>query len=581
MNETPTRSTVATPSGTLVRKALLWAAALLVAGCSDVSRPRINPTPVQPSITSAAWPHEPTGATLITDQPFDSRTSLGWAFDQTSLGSPTIVADASAPYTPQNVVEFAYPIGFPGGGWAPGAEWTTLSSVSRVYAGLWWKSSNPWQGAGPVLAYLQTATGHLSLVTYGPAGGPYQVYVHGPTDLLPNQTPAVTLSPGTWYQVEWLVDNADPANAHIEWWVGGQLVGNYTNVQLPSDPFTSFRIEPSWGDASSKTENDYVHYDHAYISGNWVGSGHSPILDENFAATDRATYESHGWYDGTACIPDPATQATFDGYKFERDATLGRNVMYVHWVTQTPAPLPSCDVGDASAPAPAWRLNLDPATTANGATAYALFKTRNLTTNTFGGHWTRFGRGWQGTPGGNTFGQMDLDLAGNVQADQNYDPATGAAVPWGTITKTFKFYIGCDISWGNPATQNILQDEMWYEVVYYTKPPTTDAATSTCPPPPPAPPPPGDGVLRVAYRVWSAAGTNPWTPVMAGTAVNTALLDLNAISRNITEFLIGPYQNRNTDDMRHYYGTIRLYTGDAICDGTIDKSLAANPSMRC
>jgi hypothetical protein len=253
----------------LVGRSLLWGAALLVAGCSDLSRPRANPTPIQPSITSAAWPHEPTGATLFTDQPFDARATLGWGFDSTSLGRPTIVADASAPYTPQNVVEFAYPIGFPGGGWAPGAEWTTLPSASRVYAGLWWKSSSPWQGVGPVLAYLQTATGHLSLAMDGPAGGPYQVYVHGPTDLFPNQTPAVTLSPGTWYQVEWLVDNANPANAHIQWWVGGQLVGDYTNIQLPSDPFTYFRLEPSWGDASSKTENDYVHYDHAYISGNW------------------------------------------------------------------------------------------------------------------------------------------------------------------------------------------------------------------------------------------------------------------------------------------------------------------------
>lgn len=267
MHHTPTQEAARFVSRS--RWILQWIPALFVAACSDVSQPGTNSGHVQATITSASWPNEPTGATPYTDQPFDSRTSLGWAYDSTSLGRPTIAADASAQYSPQNVVEFAYPTGFPGGGWAPGAEWTTLPSVSRVYAGVWWKASDPWQGAGSVIEYLNSAAGNLSVATYRETDGSYRLYVHGPADYYPNQTPATPVSLGMWHRIELLVDDADPAHARVAWWLDGQLVGNYIDLQWPSAQFTYYRLEPDWGDASSKTENDFLRYDHVYVSGNW------------------------------------------------------------------------------------------------------------------------------------------------------------------------------------------------------------------------------------------------------------------------------------------------------------------------
>ena len=163
--------------------------------------------------------------------------------------------------------------------------------------------------------------------------------------------------------------------------------------------------------------------------------GVARVRSVRFSGTTEAYYRGRGWYDGTA---DITTSPDSDGYKFEVDGTLGRNVMYVHWVTKTSyirrrsrstwlRLLRSwCRCGDPASPGTAWRFQIDSSFTRQGATAYILFKTHNIIGSPWGGHQTRFGRG-DSTPQVHNDGQTDLDFVGvrENSVPQTYDPATG------------------------------------------------------------------------------------------------------------------------------------------------------------
>ena len=65
-----------------------------------------------------------------------------------------------------------------------------------------------------------------------------------------------------------------------------------------------------------------------YLSVTYTAPGPSQLLlNEGFTDTTAAYYQSNGWYDGISHIE---TSPDSDGYKFLIDATLQRNVMYVH-----------------------------------------------------------------------------------------------------------------------------------------------------------------------------------------------------------------------------------------------------------
>lgn len=255
------------------------------------------------------------------------------------------------------------------------------------------------------------------------------------------------------------------------------------------------------------------------------------ILDEQFTGTTRSYYEGRGWYDGTGAI---TTDANRDGYKFEQDSTLGRNVMYVHYASLSSAG------GDPKEPASGWRLPLNSNDTQGGATAYILFKFHNIMGSPDGAHWNRFGRGFgQYTPG-NSNGQMDMDVAGQGQGNWNHDPSTGQVVD--PVYRTFFYYGGGSISYAKAGANDILLDDVWYEIAYYLTP--------------------GDqGVMQV---VWRRYGDTDWNEHMVGSGIRTA-----SGSGNITQFLIGPYGTRWTNDMRHYYGSIQIFSGNAIADGNL------------
>jgi hypothetical protein len=229
---------------------------------------------VTPAPTTPDWPNEPVGYRVLSDQPWNLLTSLGWV---KQFGVAQVLPDLSAPFSPPSVLHLEFPIGFPGGS-APGTMLKSLGGVRQVYIGIWWRTSNPWQGHNSnvnKIQYLFTGeSGSMFMGMYGSPGGPYELRVFPQFQTSDGQwlTPNVDnvpVTPGVWHRIEWLVSyNAVlPGSGLCRWWMDGHLIGDYRNVTYPAEPLSEYKVAPVWGGVGDlKSELDYFHYDHIRVS---------------------------------------------------------------------------------------------------------------------------------------------------------------------------------------------------------------------------------------------------------------------------------------------------------------------------
>jgi len=222
------------------------------------------------------WPNEPSGFRVITDQPWDLLTSLGWFVD---FGTASIGVDPSAPLSPPSVLQITYPVGYSGGS-APGTLARDVGGVRQLYVGLWWKVSNPWQGhvtnSNKIQYVFSNENGSITMVMYGSPGGPYELRVFPQFTsssgqwLVPNVT-HIPVTLGAWHKIEWLIvynTTNDPPNGICRWWLDGQLIGDYYNLRFPTDQLAQYKVAPVWGGVGdTKRELDYYWYDHVHVSG--------------------------------------------------------------------------------------------------------------------------------------------------------------------------------------------------------------------------------------------------------------------------------------------------------------------------
>src|SRR5690348_12299678 len=233
---------------------------------------------------SGGWPNEPSGLSVWSDYGFGTAIPVtssdvplgdgsGWSSIYNGNGLGSIGTDLAAPASPPAVFQLKYPVGFTGGS-SPSTLYYNLPNVNQVYAGFWWKPSNPWQGhASNVnkIAFLFPGNnGDMYLAMYGPPGGPYQLRVLPEFPGLPvawyvpNVT-QVAVALGQWHRIEWWVDRTAGV---VRWWMDGQLIGDYSGVAFPSGGFTNFEFSSTWGGiGDSKTETDYYWFDHVHLSG--------------------------------------------------------------------------------------------------------------------------------------------------------------------------------------------------------------------------------------------------------------------------------------------------------------------------
>ena len=235
------------------------------------------------------WPHEPADFQVITDWGFDQAPpqtpadqtiprSPGWNVAYNNLHAPagvSLVSDPTAPFTPPNVYQFFYPIGYAAGA-APATVYTTKMgspAPTALYVGFWWKVSNPWQGhpASGVnkVIFIWTGPGTSSIIfMLNGTSPPYMTRIEYESAALnaPENQPSLSaIRPGVWHQVEILADL--PAKT-LEWWVDGVLRGSYSNCAYRYRTFAEVSLSPTWGGVGGrKAENDYFWYDHIHVSG--------------------------------------------------------------------------------------------------------------------------------------------------------------------------------------------------------------------------------------------------------------------------------------------------------------------------
>lgn len=270
-----TISALGVVTGVIGGNATITATSEGVSGSATVTITVVAPPPPGGSGT---WANEPSGYSPISDNPFNGLTDLGWGMAWNTSGNASIVSDNTAPLSASNVLEMRYPAGFAGGS-GPANEWLPLPGLHRMYAGFYWKANAGWQGhssnVNKILFVFPSSGGDIYIAMYGPPGGPYDLrvlpqYSGQPSEWLVPNVNRVPVTVGAWHKIEWAMDyGTGGANGTIRWWMDGQLIGDYRNVQLPTGGLAEFKINPTWGGVGdSKSQNDYFRYDQIHISGN-------------------------------------------------------------------------------------------------------------------------------------------------------------------------------------------------------------------------------------------------------------------------------------------------------------------------
>jgi hypothetical protein len=206
-------------------------------------------------------------------------------------GNASLLADSSIARsaTSSGFVRYTYPIGFPGG-IAPAKHFVNISGPKEVYAGFWWRPSAGFEGhpsnVNKLLFLLGTGgSGNTVLDMWG-TGSPYRLMITiqhptcnshitnsvgdscGTRNIFGNVSSG-EVSLGKWHLVEVyqkLSSTMTSRDGVLRWWLDGQLVGNYTSVNL-AGPQVEFQFDPTWGGmGSTKIKEDYFDFDDLHIS---------------------------------------------------------------------------------------------------------------------------------------------------------------------------------------------------------------------------------------------------------------------------------------------------------------------------
>lgn len=243
----------------------------------------------QSDANAQSWPNEPGGSQLLTDWGFSNQSwPAGWGSDS----PPQIVSDGTAPASASNVARQTFPSGFVGGV-SPNNFYFPIPGARELYAGYWWKASNPWQGHssnGNKIHFFMGNNGSWNQVVemYGPVSGPWRYSIYFPNSSVSNShlspsygdavgtrhifpnisDPPVTL--GAWHRIEHYAKMSTTPTSRdgiLRWWVDGVLVGSFTDVNYPQETISEFQFSPTWGGVGdTKTQTDYFQWDHVRIS---------------------------------------------------------------------------------------------------------------------------------------------------------------------------------------------------------------------------------------------------------------------------------------------------------------------------
>lgn len=219
---------------------------------------------------------------VYNNQPWDDLTANGWNWvRRESSQDPSIVADPTAPVSPENVLRIVFTPDM-GYGNEPSAHWIELPRTTEISTSWWLKLSSNWTCAlnewCTHISYLfpQNGDGQVYTGLFHPsddqAGPPYRVGAntewapYSTNRMLPNIA-TTWLNPGEWHRIEfyykWETTPGISGDGVIRWWVDGVLNGDYTNVHYPVTPgFQEFQFAPTFG---TPDEDQYMFVDHTLV----------------------------------------------------------------------------------------------------------------------------------------------------------------------------------------------------------------------------------------------------------------------------------------------------------------------------
>ncbi|MBX7114045.1 MAG: hypothetical protein K1X64_06870 [Myxococcaceae bacterium] len=257
---------------------------------------------VQPT---GAWSHEPAGATVLLDCPMDSMNCGGQMKNYSGNGGG-IVQMPDAPFSPGGVYYNHLPANT---AYGDGTQLTYTkpgAGISEMYVGFYWKMNADFQGGAfanklffvrtfenpaggePVNGVFVLSNGrdeqgnwvpfHLNF-SHNTGGGRLDNSHVCDADMGLTCRPNVNDVPierDRWYLIEAYVKSSTCMtcrDATVRWWVNGELVGDYTNLNYGSGVVNEFVFDHTWdGYENIQCQNrdcskEWYHYlDHVHLS---------------------------------------------------------------------------------------------------------------------------------------------------------------------------------------------------------------------------------------------------------------------------------------------------------------------------
>jgi uncharacterized protein YjdB len=243
----------------------------------------IPPPPPPPG----SW-NEPTGMTVIDQRPFNSLAehaapySPAWDTDNTL----SIVQDATAPISPNNVIRVTFPAGYHSGT-APGHAGVPFTTpVKTLYVRFAAKLSLNWQGedSGFSKYFYAWINGHgdFFFASDGAGSAPLQpysmlqavtVFPNGNGNWGPNLASSARIIRGQWQTYEFILvgNTAGTADGSVDAYLDGVHITHVGGIQWSDTDgkWDTFEFRPVWGGTGSTLvqQTQTMDWDDVYLSG--------------------------------------------------------------------------------------------------------------------------------------------------------------------------------------------------------------------------------------------------------------------------------------------------------------------------
>src|SRR3989344_2090391 len=249
---------------------LILLGVVAVGGILILNRPPVPPTSQLAQIPAGTrCANRPASyTTTVTDYAFNDSVPAtaqgsiggGWSISWNAAGRTSIVADATAPVSPSNVLQWKYDAGGSSGS-GVGDLSHSLPSVSQVYVAFAVKHGTNFEFNSISNKLLYLEPGNLILQTKAFQNW-YSFYNGAAGGTVGNPTVNTPITVGQWEFVEILVD---AGTDNVKVWINGQLRSNLSTPMAGG--WNQVKLDSTWGGSTGpRTRDSYRLIDHGLIA---------------------------------------------------------------------------------------------------------------------------------------------------------------------------------------------------------------------------------------------------------------------------------------------------------------------------